>query len=95
MLLLSLAESYLETWTSWPTERAARWTAVPEWIKQPYRLTTEDEEGHGSVPRSFLRHYATTEDRQDRARRAVAMRMVLFREYLSSLDRWVMGKASW
>ena len=48
---------------------------VPEWIKQPYRKITEDEEGHGSVPQEFLKRYATTDDRQDRARRAVAMRM--------------------
>jgi hypothetical protein len=68
---------------------------VPEWIKQPYRKITEDEEGHGSVPRHFLRRYATTEERQERARRAVAMRMVLFREYLASLDRWAMGKDRW
>src|SRR5262249_20094307 len=69
--------------------------AVPEWIKQPYRRITEDEAEHGSVPGDFLRRYATTDDRQDRARRAVAMRMVLFREYLVSLDRWAMGTASW
>ena len=68
---------------------------VPEWIKQPYRRITQDEEGHGSVPQRFLKSYATTEDRQDRVRRAVAMRMVLFREYLASLDRWSMGKDRW
>lgn len=68
---------------------------VPEWIKQPYRRITEDEEGHGSAPRQFLKRYATTEERQDRVRRAVAMRMVLFREYLASLDRWAMGIAPW
>jgi 1,2-phenylacetyl-CoA epoxidase catalytic subunit len=68
---------------------------VPEWIKQPYRRITEDEEGHGSVPQEFLKRYATTEERQDRVRRAVAMRMVLFREYLASLDRWAMGKDRW
>ena len=34
-------------------------------------------------------------DTQDRVRRAVAMRMVLFREYLTSLDRWAMGKDRW
>jgi len=68
---------------------------VPEWIKQPYRKITEDEEGHGSVPQEFLKRYAITEDRQDRARRAVAMRMVLFREYLASLDRWAMGIDRW
>lgn len=69
--------------------------AVPEWIKQPYRRITQDEEGHGSVPQEFLKRYATTEERQDRVRRAVAMRMVLFREYLASLDRWAMGKDRW
>jgi bacterioferritin (cytochrome b1) len=69
--------------------------AVPEWIKEPYRRITQDEEGHGSVPQQFLKRYATTEERQDRVRRAVAMRMVLFREYLASLDRWAMGKSRW
>ena len=68
---------------------------VPEWIKQPYRKITEDEAGHGSVPQLFLKRYATTEELQDRARRAVAMRMVLFREYLASLDRWAMGRDRW
>ena len=69
--------------------------AVPDWIKQPYRRITEDEAEHGSIPQKFLKQYATTEERQDRVRRAVAMRMVLFREYLASLDRWAMGKANW
>jgi 1,2-phenylacetyl-CoA epoxidase catalytic subunit len=69
--------------------------AVPEWIKQPYRRITQDEEGHGSVPQEFLKRYVTTEERRDRVRRAVAMRMVLFREYLASLDRWAMGKDRW
>lgn len=68
---------------------------VPEWIKQPYRKITEDEEGHGSVPQLFLKRYATTEEIQDRVRRAVAMRMVLFREYLASLDRWALGRDRW
>ncbi|HEY1236549.1 MAG TPA: ferritin-like domain-containing protein [Candidatus Binatia bacterium] len=68
---------------------------VPEWIKQPYRKITQDEEGHGSVPQGFLKRYATTEERQDRSRRAVAMRMVLFKEYLASLDRWAMGIDRW
>ena len=69
--------------------------AVPDWIKQPYRRITEDEAEHGSIPQKFLTQYATTPERQDRVRRAVAMRMVLFREYLASLDRWAMGKANW
>ena len=68
---------------------------VPEWIKQPYRKISADEEEHGSVPQKFLKRYASTDERQERARRAVAMRMVLFREYLESLDRWAMGKDRW
>ena len=69
--------------------------SVPEWIKEPYRLITEDEERHGSVPRAVLERYATTPERQDAARRAVAMRLVLFREYMASLDRWVLEGAPW
>lgn len=69
--------------------------SVPDWIKEPYRRITEDEAGHGSVPQGFLKRYAATPERQERARRAVAMRLVLFREYLASLDRWSMAKAAW
>jgi len=68
---------------------------VPEWIKQPYRKITEDEAGHGSVPQLFLKRYAVTEALRDRVRRAVAMRMDLFREYLASLDRWALGLSRW
>jgi hypothetical protein len=42
-----------------------------------------------------LKRYAVSAERQDAARRAVAMRLVLFREYLDSLDRWAMGKDRW
>ncbi|MFB3121636.1 MAG: ferritin-like domain-containing protein [Candidatus Binatia bacterium] len=69
--------------------------SVPEWIKQPYRRISSDEETHGSMPQEILKRYATTPERQDVARRAVAMRLVLFAEYLSSLDRWSMGKGPW
>ncbi len=69
--------------------------SVPEWIKQPYRRISSDEETHGSVPQEILERYAATPERQDAARRAVAMRLVLFGEYLSSLDRWAMGKGPW
>ena len=69
--------------------------SVPEWIKQPYRRISSDEETHGSMPQEILNRYATTPERQDVARRAVAMRLVLFGEYLSSLDRWSMGKGPW
>jgi bacterioferritin (cytochrome b1) len=84
-----------ETVANYLIQMCLKSTAVPEWIKQPYRRITQDEEGHGSVPQDFLKRYATTDDRQDRVRRAVAMRMVLFREYLGSLDRWAMGKDRW
>jgi 1,2-phenylacetyl-CoA epoxidase catalytic subunit len=84
-----------ETVANYLIQMCLRSPSVPEWIKQPYRRITEDEEGHGSIPQQFLKRYATTAERQDRVRRAVAMRMVLFREYLASLDRWAMGKASW
>jgi hypothetical protein len=69
--------------------------SVPEWIKQPYNRIAEDEEGHASIPQQFLKRYATSLERQDRVRRAVAMRMALFPAYLASLDRWAMGKACW
>ncbi|HEU4340283.1 MAG TPA: hypothetical protein VFU31_01805 [Candidatus Binatia bacterium] len=82
-----------ETVANYLIQMCLKSPSVPEWIKQPYRRITEDEEGHGS--QEFLKHYATTEDRQDRVRRAVAMRMVLFREYLASLDRWAMGTDRW
>ena len=69
--------------------------SVPEWIKAPYRRIAEDEVEHGSVPQKVLLDLATTPERQDAARRAVAMRLVLFREYLASLDRWVLGHGPW
>jgi len=84
-----------ETVANYLIQMCLKSPAVPDWIKEPYRRITEDEEGHGSVPQIFLKRYAATAERQERARRAVAMRMVLFREYLSSLDRWAMGKAVW
>jgi 1,2-phenylacetyl-CoA epoxidase catalytic subunit len=84
-----------ETVANYLIQMCLKSPAVPDWIKEPYRRITEDEEGHGSVPQIFLKRYATTDERQERARRAVAMRMVLFREYLASLDRWAMGKAAW
>ena len=84
-----------ETVANYLIQMCLKSPAVPEWIKQPYRRITEDEEGHGSIPQQFLKRYAVTPERQDRVRRAVAMRMVLFPEYLASLDRWAMGKANW
>ena len=69
--------------------------SVPDWIKAPYRRILADEEGHGSGPEEILERYATTPDIQDATRRAVAMRLVLMREYLGSLDRWAMNEADW
>ncbi len=66
--------------------------SVPDWIKAPYKRITEDEERHGSAPQALLERYATTDESQDRARRAVAMRLVLFKEYLASLDRFAAGE---
>jgi hypothetical protein len=68
---------------------------VPDWIKEPYRKITQDEAGHGSIPQEILKRYAVSDELQDGARRAVAIRLVLFREYLNSLDRWAMGKDRW
>lgn len=68
---------------------------VPDWIKAPYRRILADEEGHGNAPEDILERYATTPELQDSARRAVAMRAVLLREYFSSLDRWATDQAEW
>ena len=84
-----------ETVANYLIQMCLKSPSVPEWIKQPYRRITEDEAEHGSIPQQFLKRYAITPERQDRVRRAVAMRMVLFKEYLASLDRWAMGKAAW
>ena len=69
--------------------------SVPDWIKAPYKRILADEEGHGSGPEEILVRYATTPECQDATRRAVAMRLVLMREYLGSLDRWAMNEAEW
>jgi len=84
-----------ETVANYLTQKCLYADSVPDWIKQPYRKISTDEETHGSFPQEILKRYATTAEIQDRARRAVAMRLFLFREYLSSLDRWVTGEASW
>src|SRR5918995_1440977 len=77
------------------TQKSLKASTVPDWIKQPYRRITQDEEGHGTIPEKILQRYAITGERQEVSRRAVAMRLVLFREYLNSLDRWAMGKDRW
>lgn len=84
-----------ETVATYLIGMSLRAPSVPEWIKEPYRRINEEEEQHGSLPQGVLRQYATTDDLQDSARRAVAMRMTLFGEYLASLDRWVLHGEAW
>ena len=62
---------------------------VPEWVTKPYRKIHEDEEEHGNYPFELLVKYATTPDKQDRGERAVAMSLMLRRQYFDNLDRWV------
>ena len=62
---------------------------VPSWVTGPYQKIHEDEEEHGNYPFEILVKYATTADKQERAARAVAMSLVLRREYFDNLDRWV------
>ena len=84
-----------ETVATYLTGMSLRAPSVPEWIKEPYRRINEDEVEHGSVPQGVLRRYAIDDEVQDSARRAVAMRLTLFGEYLASLDRWVLAGEAW
>lgn len=68
---------------------------VPEWVLEPYRKIHEDEEAHGNYPAEVLVKYATTEEKQDRVRRAVEMSLMLRRQYFDNLDRWVFEGKSW
>jgi hypothetical protein len=62
---------------------------VPAWVTGPYQKIHEDEEEHGNYPFEILVKYATTADKQERAARAVAMSLLLRRQYFDNLDRWV------
>jgi hypothetical protein len=62
---------------------------VPSWVTAPYRKIHEDEEEHGNYPFEILVKYATTPEKQEKARRAVVMSLVLRRQYFDDLDRWV------
>ena len=84
-----------ETVATWLILQSLQSDTVPEWIKAPYRRIAEDEEEHGAGPREALAELATTPASQDAVRRAVAMRLLLFREYLASLDRWALGRGPW
>ena len=68
---------------------------VPEWLKAPYRATHAEEQGHGSYPAEVIARLATTEERQRRARRAVAMSLVLRRRYFDDLDDMVLRGVRW
>ena len=63
---------------------------VPAWVTGPYKKIHEDEEEHGNYPFEILVKYATTPEKQERAARAVAMSLVLRRQYFDNLDRWVL-----
>jgi hypothetical protein len=62
---------------------------VPNWVTEPYQKIHEDEEEHGNYPFDILVKFATTPEKQERAARAVAMSLVLRRQYFDNLDRWV------
>jgi hypothetical protein len=62
---------------------------VPEWIKAPYRRIIADESEHGNFPATVLARYADTPEKQALVRRAVAMSLMLRRQYFANLDRWV------
>jgi hypothetical protein len=63
---------------------------VPAWVTGPYQKIHEDEEEHGNYPFEILVKYATTPEKQERAARAVAMSLILRRQYFDNLDRWVL-----
>jgi hypothetical protein len=68
---------------------------VPEWLKEPYRKIHAEEQEHGSFPESVIARLATTEDSQRRARRAVAMSLVLRKQYFDDLDAAVLHDKTW
>src|SRR3954451_2346616 len=68
---------------------------VPEWLKEPYRAIHAEEQEHGSFPESVIARLATTEDSQRRARRAVAMSLVLRKQYFDDLDAAVLHDKTW
>jgi len=68
---------------------------VPKWITDPYQKIHDDEEEHGNYPFEILVNYATTAEKQERAARAVAMSLVLRRQYFDNLDRWVYENKSY
>jgi hypothetical protein len=69
--------------------KSLRAGTVPKWITAPYQKIHDDEEEHGNYPFEILVKYATTAEKQETAARAVAMSLVLRRQYFDNLDRWV------
>jgi hypothetical protein len=76
-------------------ERMLAAPSVPEWLKEPYRAIHAEEQGHGSYPVEVIARLATSEVRQRRARRAVAMSLTLRQRYFDDLDAMVLGGARW
>ena len=76
-------------------EKALDAPTVPEWLKAPYRAIHAEEQEHGSYPAEVIARLATTEDSQRRARRAVAMSLVLRRRYFEDLDDAVLRAKTW
>jgi hypothetical protein len=62
---------------------------VPSWVTEPYQKIHEDEKEHGNYPFEILVRYATTPEKQEKAARAVAMSLMLRRQYFDGLDQWV------
>jgi hypothetical protein len=76
-------------------EKALEAPDVPEWLKAPYRRIHEEELEHGSYPAETLARLATTEESQRRARRAVAVSLVLRQRYFDDLDDAVLRGKTW
>jgi len=68
---------------------------VPSWVTEPYQKIHEDEKEHGNYPLDILVKYATTPEKQEKVARAVAMSLVLRRQYFDNLDRWVFEGKAW
>lgn len=68
---------------------------VPEWLKEPYRAIHAEEQEHGSFPESVIARLATNPETQQRARRAVAMSLVLRKQYFDDLDAAVLRGQTW
>jgi hypothetical protein len=62
---------------------------VPSWVTSPYQKIHADEQEHGNYPFAILVKYLTTPAKQEKAARAVAMSLMLRRQYFDNLDRWV------